>query len=232
MKHSDQINELAQAMAKSQGEFKEIKKTKTAIVRGETKTGKAYEYSYDYADLSVILQAVTPALAKNGLFLTQGTNAERSMLITKIIHSSGQWIETEYPIISKGQDMQGEGAGFTFARRYAINGILGISSEADTDGEHQRPSDNIERKPQKLKEPAKEIKNYAPAPANDNDKLGSDGATRLIQAVTKAGIWSIDEINGYIKTKLKSEIQDITWKQGKEFLELANKKAFIDLVNG
>ena len=147
MRHSENINEISAALAEARGEFKDIKKSKEAKIKGETAAGKPYEYVYFYADLPAIFDAIIPAMTKHGLSLTQGFTGggpEHAGVITKIFHKSGQWYETFYPLIPKsgkyGVDMQGMAAGWTYSRRQAINGILGISSDDDTDGDFAMPS--------------------------------------------------------------------------------------------
>lgn len=147
MKHSENIDQISAALSSARGEFKDIKKTKEAKIKGETAAGKAYEYVYYYADLPAIFEATVNAMAKHGLSLTQGFTGggpEHSGVITKLMHKSGQWCETFYPLIPKygkyGVDMQGMAAGWTYARRQAINGMLGISSDDDTDGDFAMPS--------------------------------------------------------------------------------------------
>lgn len=130
MKTSDQINELSAAMAKAQGKFPEIVKDKKVEVKN--KEGK-YLYSYFYAELSTIVSAVRPALAESGLSIAQGMSGDGNYCVTRILHSSGQWIETQYPFVAKESDMQALGGGFTFARRYAISALLGIATETDDD---------------------------------------------------------------------------------------------------
>jgi hypothetical protein len=79
---------LADALAKAQAEFKAIKKDKTAKVR--MKAGG--EYSYNYADLSSVIDATKEALSKNGLAIMQPVEfqGERLVLHTKLLHSSGE----------------------------------------------------------------------------------------------------------------------------------------------
>ena len=143
MNRSENINELAAALAKARPKFKEIAKDKTAIVKGTSKNGSQYEYSYNYASLPNILAAVTEPLAEQGLTLASGVVNDGKDLETVLMHSSGQSISTIYPIIPKDGTMQGYGGGHTYSRRYAINGLLNISSEEDDDGQSVPTKDRI-----------------------------------------------------------------------------------------
>lgn len=220
MKTSEQTKELFSALAKAQGEFFEIKKNCTAKVEGVTASGKEYKYEYKYADLSDVLKATMPALSKNGLSIMQGPSPDTKLMLTRLAHSSGEWIETEYPIISKsgkfGLDMQGYGAGFTFARRYAINGILGISSEEDTDGESQKPSEGSAEPDPKPKQPD-------PKQKKDQSVFMTDPRIKLLYALAKEAGWSEDHLRKFVKHRFGLESNRLLNKEQFE-LSIAHLK--------
>jgi hypothetical protein len=132
--HSEQINELAAALAVAQGKFQPIKRSKTVEVTGKTKDGRDFKYKYAYAPLDEILNATRPALSENGLALTQTTDEEDrgTMLKTMLVHSSGQWMAS-FKSLGRLEDPQKFGGALTYYRRYEISAILGISSEEDDD---------------------------------------------------------------------------------------------------
>lgn len=132
--HSEQINELAAALAAAQGSFQSIKRSKAVEVSGTTKDGKPYRYKYAYAPLDEILNATRPALSQNGLAIIQTTNEGdgRTLLKTSLIHASGQWVES-YKDLGRFDKPQEFGGALTYYRRYQISAILGISSEEDDD---------------------------------------------------------------------------------------------------
>lgn len=138
MATSEQINEIALALAKAQGAFETLEKAKTAKVRGTTAAGKAYEYEYKYADIADVLASVRKALSENGLSVVQFTKVDTGTiwLNTRLIHASGQWVENEYPVCDmKGSDHQKMGGALTYARRYALCALIGIAAEDDLDGD-------------------------------------------------------------------------------------------------
>jgi hypothetical protein len=134
---SEQVNELFTALAAAQGELPVIAKTKEATVRGETKAGKPFDYKYKYADISDVLHAVLPTLAKHNLSLVQPTAVEGNALMirTRLGHASGQWIESEYPVCGLVGDHQKMGSAMTYARRYALCSLLGVAADEDVDGQ-------------------------------------------------------------------------------------------------
>ncbi len=133
MKRSDQINEIASALAKARGEFSPIDKGRTAD------TGK---FKYDYADLADILDATAPALSRNGLFMFQDVRSIReplsAIVVTLLTHSSGQWIESselEIPCVADGKmgPAQLLGSAESYARRYQALAVLGVQPRGEDD---------------------------------------------------------------------------------------------------
>jgi hypothetical protein len=129
---SSEISELAKALVGAQADFPTIKKTKKATI--QTKNGGSY--SYDYADLGDIREAVVPTLTQYGLVITQAPSVygDSPALTTTLFHTSGQWIESEMLLHIEKTDAQGQGSAITYARRYALSAILGIVTESDDDG--------------------------------------------------------------------------------------------------
>jgi hypothetical protein len=123
MKTSDNLNELAKALAAAQGEMKNATLNKVNP-----------HFKSKYADLAAIRDTVTPALAKHGIAVVQGTDTEENSIVvfTRLIHSSGQWIESRFPIpYDKPQAM---GSGITYGRRYTLSAVTNIAADEDDDG--------------------------------------------------------------------------------------------------
>lgn len=130
MERSEQINEIVTALSKAQGEFGPI---------GKSGTGKITEKaSYTYAELNDVLATVLPVLSKNGLALSQFNQTIDSAVLeltTFLAHTSGQYFQNvaHFPLVKVGNNaMQGVGGTSTYARRYEIMAILGLSP-VDTD---------------------------------------------------------------------------------------------------
>ena len=90
-----------------------------------------------YASLAEVIETMKPVLAKHGLAIVQMPAVRMDIgpvLMTRILHQSGEWIEDEYPINPIKNDPQGFGSAITYARRYTLPGILMIASEEDDDG--------------------------------------------------------------------------------------------------
>lgn len=125
---SSEIGEIAGALATAQGKMKNAVKDRTNP-----------HFKNTYATLASVRDAVTPALSENGLSVVQlnEPHEERSLVVvvTILMHKSGQWIRSRIAMPATKADAQGIGSALTYARRYALSGILNISSEDDDDGE-------------------------------------------------------------------------------------------------
>jgi hypothetical protein len=131
---TENLGELAAALAKAQTEFPTIHRDKTVTVK--TKTGGSYTFSY--APLDSILSAVRVPLAKNGLVVIQ--TLDEGALVTALIHASGASMSGAIAL-PEAADIQGLGSAITYLRRYALQAILGIAAEEDDDG--NRATDNL-----------------------------------------------------------------------------------------
>lgn len=133
MEKSESIKELATALSKFQSEAEDAIKDK----KGDKS---------NYADLGQILNLVRPAMTKYGLAVAQlpcESFAPGSVAVdTMLMHSSGEWISNSFSmpinrIIRKSDNKditnapQASGSVITYARRYALAAVLGITQEDD-----------------------------------------------------------------------------------------------------
>jgi len=131
---SPQVNELVKAVV----EFKK------AIPN--LKTDKAAGGRYKYQSLPGLLNAISPALAKQGLSCMQPvhTIADKTYVITMILHTSGQYLRSvtavpeQYTMINKmvktNENLQAMGGAITYIKRHALKSMLGIDADEDSDG--------------------------------------------------------------------------------------------------
>ncbi len=123
MKTSDSVKEVATAMAKAQ-----------AIMAGAAKDKMNPGFKSKYADLASVWDACRDALTRNGLSVVQMTrtsDAQEVVVVTRLLHSSGEWIEGELALPVTKNDAQGFGSALTYARRYALAAAVGVAPEDD-----------------------------------------------------------------------------------------------------
>lgn len=119
---SEQINELATALSKAQGELTDAKK-------GSTNPA----FKSKYADLSSVLEEIRPVFSKHGLSIVQcpGFDDGKVSLETIIMHTSGQYVASTLHIPIGKQDAQGIGGAITYARRYMASAMAALAQEDD-----------------------------------------------------------------------------------------------------
>jgi hypothetical protein len=141
LKCSATIMKLAAALAESQKEFPKIEKAKEATV--QMKSGG--KYSYSYADLASVFDAVMPVLSKNGIgTMTPTTVQGRNVVATTLLlHASGEWLCGEpLPLpIGDPLDPRSVGSAMSYARRYSVMALLGLAA-ADEDDDAGKASRN------------------------------------------------------------------------------------------
>tara|TARA_Y100000310_G_scaffold14863_1_gene14929 strand:- start:737 stop:1450 length:714 start_codon:yes stop_codon:yes gene_type:complete len=125
---SDQVQDLAKAVSTVQGALRPAAKSATGQI-GKQKT--------KYADLESIVAAAREVMAKHGLSVIQTgeVHGPDSFLATTLLHESGQWIRGRTPILTTANSgltlAQTFGSAMTYARRYGLVSILGITTEDD-----------------------------------------------------------------------------------------------------
>ena len=90
-----------------------------------------------YTNLADVVRISRPILVKNGLAVTQ--MFLNDILITRLVHSSGQFIESSLKLIINSKDEKTNplhlmGSSITFFRRYSYSSIIGLVTDEDTDG--------------------------------------------------------------------------------------------------
>lgn len=97
------------------------------------KDAKNPHFNSRYVSLDGVTEAITTALLDAGIFHTQPTDIVdgATVLHTRFLHVSGQWIGSSYPVHAVKKDPQGEGSALTYARRYALMALAGIAPEDD-----------------------------------------------------------------------------------------------------
>lgn len=147
---SETLASLAAALSVFQGQ-----------VEAATKNATNPHLKNKYADLPSIWEAIRAPLAANGLAVVQlPTPGEdgRLYLETRLMHSSGEWIAGTIAMPLSKNDPQGYGSALTYARRYGLAAVLGITQEDD---DAEAATNRAPARPAPAKAPP-----AAPPPAN------------------------------------------------------------------
>jgi hypothetical protein len=135
MRQSEQVNEIAAALAVAQGKIK-------SALKGNVNP----HFKSKYADLAAVKEACGDALSANGIAVVQahGFEGERFILTTRLIHKSGQWLESQYLIKPVKDDPQGYASATTYARRISLSSMVGVVADEDDDGNAASQRGNYE----------------------------------------------------------------------------------------
>ena len=126
MQTSEQVNELAKALAAAQGEMK-----------NPAFDSKNPHFASKYVSLAGLRDAIVPVLSKHGVALVQEVRGSTSGVecSTRLIHTSGQWIELGpfFAPVSR-QTAQDFGSASTYARRFSLSAVVALVGDDDDDG--------------------------------------------------------------------------------------------------
>lgn len=125
MNQSENIQELVKALIAAQAEIKPVKKN-----------AKNPFFKSEYAELSEVMGACQGPLGKHGVAIIQTVEDREpeAVLVTTLVHTSGQWMKSIFPLFVTKKDSQSLGSAITYARRYALQAMIGICP-IDDDGE-------------------------------------------------------------------------------------------------
>jgi hypothetical protein len=141
---------LYEALANAQAEIKNPEKTHDVSFSGR---------SYKYADLADTLAAILPVFSKHGLSIMQPTRIEGEQLVvsTVITHKNGDAVTSDYPVCAIQNDHQKMGAAMSYARRYALSSLCGVTGEFDSDGAGAAKASNAGTKKMSVHQAKKEV---------------------------------------------------------------------------
>lgn len=189
---SEQISELCKALSKVQGEL-----------HGAVKDSNNPFYKSKYADLQSVWEACRESLCKNGFSVSQvvKTSDGVCVLVSYLLHSSGQWISSEYPLHPVKDDPQGFGSCVTYARRYSLAALVGVY-QVDDDAESAMNRNSLQNN-KKLQETSDPNKNKHREYYADENKQVSDAQLKRLVAISKENNWSNEDVRLIISNRFK-----------------------------
>lgn len=123
---SQEIDKIAAALVAAQAEFPAI-----------AKDADNPFFKSKYADLESVIEVAQPILAKHGLAVSQHPiilDNGSDGLTTVLLHQSGQFLKSVMALKAVTSDPQAQGSAISYARRYALQSVLGLRTSEDDDG--------------------------------------------------------------------------------------------------
>ena len=172
---SEQINEIAAALAIAQAVIVQPAKTKKASL------GK---YSYNYCDLSDVIAACRRPLSDQGIAFVQSPYVHGNIVwvTTLLMHQSGQWISCSLSAEVSDNRPQTLGSAITYLRRYSLSPMVGIAPDEDDDA--QTAQGTSPQPPPSAPPPRVEPKPEKPKPAQE----GQPGYQLMVAAFKNLGV--------------------------------------------
>lgn len=212
MNKSESIKDLATALVKFQGMMKPIAKDASNPF-----------FKSKYASLSAIIEDTKEPLVKCGLSYAQFPD-EQDGLTTVLMHTSGEWLAATYNISPVDRKPQSLGSAITYARRYALQSVLGLQVDDDDGNEASKP---------KIKYDTTPIEDNAPAFSSE-DEAFAEATTpkpkaKVAAPVKKTGYVSFTEKKRMIKDLCDNiSLTDLGTKE--EYEHYVKENTDLDLV--
>jgi len=185
---SESIEQLAKALAAAQAEMANAKKD-----------AHNPHFKSQYADLQSVWDACRGPLTKNGLSVIQSPeNAQDGSVVvtTRLLHISGQWIESEISAVPRDKGPQAIGSVITYLRRYSLAALVGVAPE-DDDG-------NAATHPNQPSQPV------SPRPAPAAQKAPRSDRSDRIKALMGDKGWSMADVKELISSHNVQHIDQAT----------------------
>jgi hypothetical protein len=126
MKTSESIKQIAEALVSAQKE-----------IRFAAKDSTNPHFKSKYANINSVIEAVKKPLNDNNIAILQSlspSDDNKLHLTTRLLHSSGEWIEDTAVCPIQKQDPQGLGSAISYIRRYSISSLCALYAD-DDDGQ-------------------------------------------------------------------------------------------------
>jgi hypothetical protein len=181
--------------------------------RPAVKDAENPHFGSSFLSLRGVLGAVGDALAGERLLLAQQTDVEMTstgpvpLLVTRVIHESGEWLGSRYLLRPVKADPQADGSALTYARRYAAMALLGIAAEDDDGNAASTRRDEAQDEPPPLAQPAQlrgRIAALGKAKQKTLDEVAADFA--MWSVGTTIGEADVDLLAKYITAINEGEV--------------------------
>jgi hypothetical protein len=212
MKYSPSLMQIGAALVAAQPDLLSPERD------GTVDTGK---FKFRYTTLAEVMSCVRPALNRHGISVLQsvGTGQRGPTVTTLLLHTSGEWIETEPLEMPAGQaDAKAWGSAITYAKRYSLLASVAVVADMDDDAgaacvppkpAQQAPARQPQQQPAaQQKAPAPSGSGVTPAPAKPAQQQpakkprpmpkNKDELDKLDASAAATGKWKVGELKRFL----------------------------------
>lgn len=210
---SPTICKVAAALARAQGKFKPLIKNCEGKVNYQARDGRpAGSYTFQYADLGAVIEATSAALSSEEL--SHVALIGGGLIRVMLLHSSGEWLASEAPLVSSGGPQQ-FGSQVTYYRRYLLSPLLGVASEDDDDAngaagngfnKTEKPKTSQTQPSQSGSKPAQKPEDNAKNTSKPADDKANPTKV-LVDFLAKAGKEKPADVLAWMSERLKRPIK-------------------------
>lgn len=206
---SENVAAIATALAKAQIELSNPAKS----MLGSVYPSNIHESpkNFRYAPLSGGLEIIRKALGGQQIAVTQTTEIDATNglvnLTTLLIHTSGEWISSEWPIcrLSEISAPRRMGAALTYARRYALFTLVGIAGDDDLDAPDINSQESAAEVQQATAGPAIEPSRGSRSSGSSVNSAADIEATRTGLLAEIAALPTVEQMQARAATILKAK---------------------------
>ena len=200
MRTSTETKDIALALGKAQSQ----------IAAARMDSSNPY-FSSKYANLAAVVGVSRGPLTENGIVVIQGPVRTETgwVLTTRLEHTSGQWYESDFPLLVKEQTPQQMGSAVTYAKRYCLCAMVGIvTQDEDDDGEKAEQAHRDAKKQPKQAEKPIHPKKPAVAPVKQ-EAVPKEQIETLKKLRADLGM-STEAMHGFIAKNYKKKWNELS----------------------
>lgn len=143
-------------------------------IKNAERDGTNPHFRSGYASLESVLDSVKDVANECGLVIAQtfGKDPEGHYVETKVLHETGEILDSRLYLVLDKPNMQGLGSAITYGRRYSLAAMFSIGQE-DDDGNKSMPKTEKSPNPFPQKQnqaPKRPVPSGAPSPIKTNDQ--------------------------------------------------------------
>lgn len=196
------------------------------------KDSKNPYFKSNYANIESVLDVVKEPLNTNGIVLLQPVvNLENgeAAIVTTLLHESGEWLRSIYPLGNRAETPQAQGSQVTYARRYSLISFLSLEQE-DDDGNVASVKKTPVSEPQKATDGVKPTVQARVEALREDTKDQTN--VRLASEAQRKYVWVLGKKNDLSEEAIKemfnlSSFTEMTFDQADGFI-----KQYGDKVEG
>jgi hypothetical protein len=169
-------------------------------------------FNSKYADVNQTIEALKSVLLNNDVWFMQFPHSTENSVgvVTRVIHSSGEFMEHEYVLPLAKRDPQAAGSAITYARRYALVSIFGLQA-VDDDAQSAMRTEEDDYKD--LVEANLDSLNAIREGIASGDLSTAHEAWAELDEQTKVGLWKAPSKGGWFTTDERTVMKSTEFRQ-------------------